>query len=84
MPDLNGGITAKFDGLAGGEVVDPKNEALPWVSESMIDEVRRQAGTAAYHDLKVVWKVPDAKVMCQSLQRLNDAGVTTVGARVAP
>jgi RHS repeat-associated protein len=83
MPGPNGDVTAKFDGLDGGELIDRKNGVLPWTSDSMIDEARRQAGTAAYHGLKVVWEVPSAAVMTQAQRWLNDAGVTTIGVRVA-
>ncbi|WP_226962683.1 MULTISPECIES: LamG-like jellyroll fold domain-containing protein [unclassified Streptomyces] len=84
MPGRNGDVTAKFDGLEGDTLIDRKNGVLPFTSKSMVDEARRQAGTAAYHGLRVMWEVPDAAVLSRAQRWLNDAGVTTIGVRVAP
>lgn len=53
-------------------------------SDSMIDEARRQAGTASYHGRQAVWEVPSDAVKAQALRWLDDAGVSTINIRVAP
>ncbi|MEU8819586.1 polymorphic toxin-type HINT domain-containing protein [Actinoplanes sp. NPDC048796] len=84
MPGRDGDVTAKFDGIDGNEVIDRKNGVLPWTSDSMIDEARRQAGTSAYHGLQAVWEVPNANVMAQAQRWLSDAGVSNINVRIAP
>jgi hypothetical protein len=85
MPGADGStVTAKFDGQAGSELIDRKNGVLPWTSESMIDEARRQAGVASYNGFHVVWEVPNSAVMAQAQRWLSDASVTTINVRVEP
>lgn len=84
MPGLNGNVTAKFDGLSGGEVIDRKINVLPFTSDSMIDEARRQAGVSAYHGLQAVWEVPSQAVEVKALRWLSDAGVSNIVVRVVP
>ena len=83
MPGLDGPVTAKFDGIDGSELIDRKAGVLPFTSSSMVDQARRQAGTAAYHGLQVVWEVPTAQVLGDAQRWLSDAGVTTILVRVA-
>ncbi|MFD0745998.1 polymorphic toxin-type HINT domain-containing protein [Phytohabitans flavus] len=84
MPGLNGDVTAKFDGLLGDEIIDRKHNVLPFTSNSMVDEARRQAGTSAYHGLQAVWEVPDEAVRARALRWLSDAGVSNITVRIAP
>ncbi len=83
MPGLNGDVTAKFDGLSGDEIIDRKNNVLPFTSNSMVDEARRQAGVSAYHGLQAVWEVPNDTVKAKANRWLSDAGVSNIKVRVA-
>ncbi|MFI2652741.1 hypothetical protein [Micromonospora fulviviridis] len=84
MPGRDGDVTAKFDGLSGDEVIDRKNGVLPWTSDSMKDEARRQSATSAYHGLQAVWEVPSHSVAADAQRWLSDAGVSNINVRVAP
>ncbi|WP_155373698.1 hypothetical protein [Catellatospora vulcania] len=85
MPSADGiNVTAKFDGLLNDEIIDRKNNVLPFTTDSMIDEARRQSGTSAYHGLQAVWEVPDAAVLAKAQRWLSDAKVTNINVRVAP
>jgi hypothetical protein len=85
MESADGGVVgAKFDSINGGELIDRKNGVLPFTSESMIDEARRQAGISAYHGLQVIWEVPNVNVEQDALRWLNDAGVSNIEVRIAP
>ena len=84
MPGRDGDVTTKFDGLCGDEIIDRKNGVLPWTSDSMVDEARRQSATSAYHGLQAVWEVPNHTVATCAQGWLNDAGVSNINVRVAP
>lgn len=83
MPGRDGDVTAKFDGVNGNEIIDRKFGVIPFTSNSMIDQARRQAAVAAYHGLQAVYEVPNAHVAGEAARWLSDAGVTTIMVRVA-
>jgi len=80
MPAADGSlVTAKFDGLAGNEIIDRKLN--PVFTPKAVDQARRQAATAAYNGYQAVWELPTAEAVAAAKRFMDYAGISTIVVR---
>lgn len=80
--DAEGTVTAKFDGVDGGVVVDRKLSVTTFPKSEV--QMLRQSATAAENGYRVRWEVPSVAEQVRAQRMAASLGISNIDIIVVP